>query len=544
MQLKRELDSVTGGKAVPGVALLALAAFAACSRITLEADSDGSATPGDRIVMDDGKKSSDGNKSSDGKVTPGDLVREWTRDSSVRAELGKVDARREGGLTDTAGPVTGWAVSAGGTGLDSAFPIALDGGGNFIVAGPFAGTATIGSTTLTAAGYLQTGLFVAKLAPTGSFLWAVGLQGASDIFGDPGSHLMLSTTGLAVDGAGNVFVAGQFAGTAVFGSTTLTSQGDNDVFVAKLDATGKVLWAVGVGGQGYEAVNRLALDGSGNLTIAGEFATTASFGGTSLTAQGQSDGFVARLDGTGKVVWAVQAASSGNTAAQEEMGIAVGVDVAGNTYASGRFFGTATLGLCTVTAGKKNQADSYVAKLDPSGKCLWASTYSSPIHFLADLLLDGSGNLYLAGGELSNNTVALVVTKVDPSGKFLWAATASSAGGTGGYFVPGSWGLGLVLDAAGDIIVVGLAGDTTTFGALALTSAGDKDAFVAKLDPSGTFVAAELAGGTADDLATSVRSCGTDLCIAGGFGGSVKFGGTTLTSKGGRDAFVWRRPPL
>ena len=332
--------------------------------------------------------------------------------------------------------------------------------------------------------------------------------------------------------------AATFAGKAVFGSTTLTAVGDHDVFVAKLSSTGQVIWATAVGGPGYDAVNNLAVDGSGNVTIAGAFVGTATFGSVNLTAGGGNDGFIARLDGTGKVLWAAQAYSSANTVSQLELAQGLAVDDAGNTYVSGQFFGKATLGTFKLTANvHTGWRDSYVAKLDPSGKFVWASSYSTGISFLFDLVLDPKGNLYLTGG-LEGSYVDVVVAKVDASGKFVWVTTAPN-GVTGA----GAWGLQLALDyASGNIYVVGQAGGTTTFGSKVLTSIGDQDAFVAKLNTSGAFIAAERAGGCQFDGVASVKLCGTDLCIAGWFTGKASFTGNIVTSKGSADAVVWRIP--
>jgi Ca2+-binding RTX toxin-like protein len=110
--------------------------------------------------------------------------------------------------------------------------------------------------------------------------------------------------GIAVDNSGNSYVTGVFSGTATFGpgeanETTLTSAG-SDVFVAKYDSTGALVWAKQAGGTSEDSGQGIAVDGSGNSYVTGQFDGTATFGPgeaneTTLTSDGSSDVFVAKL---------------------------------------------------------------------------------------------------------------------------------------------------------------------------------------------------------------------------------------------------------
>ncbi len=135
-------------------------------------------------------------------------------------------------------------------------------------------------------------VFAAKLSPSGKFLWAVSAGGSGG--DDVGS-------GIAVDNAGNSYVTGGFEGTATFGSTTLTSKGNADIFVSKLSPSGKFLWAVSAGGSGGDGGSGIAVDGSGNSYITGGFEGTATFASTTLTSKGSNDIFMAKLDSGGKL---------------------------------------------------------------------------------------------------------------------------------------------------------------------------------------------------------------------------------------------------
>ena len=75
-----------------------------------------------------------------------------------------------------------------------------------------------------------------------------------------------------------------------FGSTTLTSAGGSDVFVAKLDSVGNFLWAVRSGGTDSDRGERIALDSSGNIYVSGYFSGTSNFGSTTLTSEDRASG--------------------------------------------------------------------------------------------------------------------------------------------------------------------------------------------------------------------------------------------------------------
>ena len=132
-------------------------------------------------------------------------------------------------------PTVSWATSIGGTGTDSGEGIATDSGGNVYVIGKYSGSVTIGSTTLTTVSVGSYDAFVAKYDTSGTVQWAKSIGGMSSEYG----------YGIATDNGGNVYVIGEYQGTATFApGTTLTSaSGTRDAFVAKYDTSGTVQWA-------------------------------------------------------------------------------------------------------------------------------------------------------------------------------------------------------------------------------------------------------------------------------------------------------------
>jgi hypothetical protein len=138
-------------------------------------------------------------------------------------------------------------------------------------------------------------IFVARYDANGALLWATSAGGTES---DQG-------IGIAGDGAGGSVVSGQFFGTARFGAdepneTFLVSAGNTDIFVARYDANGALLWATQAGGTGFDKGNGIAGDGAGGSVVSGQFEGMATFGAgepneATLTSAGDStDIFVAR----------------------------------------------------------------------------------------------------------------------------------------------------------------------------------------------------------------------------------------------------------
>ncbi|MGC9362901.1 MAG: SBBP repeat-containing protein, partial [Candidatus Syntrophosphaera sp.] len=167
------------------------------------------------------------------------------------------------------------------------------------------------------------------------------------------------------DDQGNQYITGSFEETADFGSTTLTSSGNKDIFVAKLDGDGNWLWAKKAGGTAYDYGQGIVLDGSGNVFVTGYFRDVADFGDISLTSNGYDDIFVAKLDPDGNWIWATSAGAASSDSAQD-----ITIDASGNLYITGLFMQSTTIGSTTLTSS--GGSDIFVARMDSGGNWLWA----------------------------------------------------------------------------------------------------------------------------------------------------------------------------
>ncbi len=427
-----------------------------------------------------------------------------------------------------------WAVKAGGIDGDESQSIAIDGNGNQYIIGCFEEIATFGNHTLTTSGGKD--IFVAKLEPSGNWLWAIQAGGTDRDYG----------IDITLDGQGNAWVTGHFEGTASFGSHTMTAIGEYDIFAAKLDPSGNWLWAVQAGGQDFDYGTGIALDGAGNAYLSGYFYGTTTFGTQSLVASGgdsDADIFVAKLDPDGNWLWAVTAGGTDNDA-----GFRIDVDGSGNAFLVGMFKNTASFGSQTLTAS--GDFDAFAAKLDPSGNWLWAAG-AGGIHPDSGygIALEDSGAVYVTGlfmgtatfgshtltASADDTNTDIFVARLDPSGNWLWAARA---GGT-----DHDAGFNIVTDDSGNAWVTGAFSRTATFGSHSLTAGGYFDVFVAKLNPSGNWLWAARAGGTEfdDSYGYGIALDGSDnACVTGYFNGTANFGSHSLITNGYRDIFVAR----
>lgn len=258
------------------------------------------------------------------------------------------------------------------------------------------------------------------------------------------SNLGSGVNATAVDASGNVVVAGYFRGTLTLGSFGLTSAGGRDIFVARLSPAGVWQQAMRAGGTADDEAFAVALEPNGTAVVAGSFTSpTAGFGPTTLTNAGMNDAFVARLNAAGAWVQAVRAGSPDGEGVK-----AVAVDTGGQVVVAGYFSGTgiATFGAFTV-AGAGGRQNIYVARLNAAGT---------------------------------------------------WTQAVSAEGSSGDFVT------GLALDNAGTATVCGTFALSTRFGSLSLTSVGDVDVFVARLNSAGVWTQAAQAGGTSADFANAV----------------------------------------
>lgn len=375
-------------------------------------------------------------------------------------------------------------------------------------------------------------------------------------------------TGIATDPSGNVITIGQFWASVDIdpgaGTTTLTSQGNEDCFIQKLDANGNFLWAGSIGGTLNDYASAIALDASGNIFITGSFYGTTDFdpgvGINNMTSQGAYDGFVLKLDVSGNFLWVRTFDGATGTGLSE--GNSLRVDATGNVYTAGFYEGNVdfdpSAGNYNLTA-QAGGIDIFVQKMDNNGNFLWAKGFGGANNMEGEMTLDAAGNVFITGYYqgtvdfdpgmgISNLTSVFFIDafllKLDANGNFVWV---KEFGGNGA-----EQGRSVVVDPSGNIYVTGYNNSTADFdpgaGVFNLTTGGQGDIFVVKLDINGDFLWAKNTGGTLDENATEIAldTLG-NMYIMGTFVGTADFDPSVnvanITSSGQDDGFILKLDP-
>lgn len=436
-----------------------------------------------------------------------------------------------------------WASSFGGANNEVVTAITSDAGGNLYITGNFESTSlTLGSFTLYNPG--MAGIFTAKLDPSGNVQWLKGATGTgayctgtgicTDINGniiitgyffsslsvsfgpyniinawfteqtftvkyDPagnevwaegaGDYDTDASSAVASDGAGNLYITGFFSGdSSVFDNITIYNTspgtGNPNVFFAKYDPNGAVLWAEAMMGSGFG--NAVTTDAIGNIFFAGNFyGATASAGGIALNGTTGSNSFIVQYNASGTAQWARCTAYAG-----EDIVMSLATDVSGNVYLGGYFEGdTLSFGASSLLNSCDSLADGYLVKLDPNGNPLWArSVGGDSKDVIGSIATDAGGNVYAGGYYMSDSiqlgnhvlynggsyTKDIFMLKCDSSGNMPWI---KSAGGSGSEYFPF-----VTTTTGGDLAITSMFDSPTlTLGNFNLTCWGTNDIFIARL---------------------------------------------------------------
>ena len=361
-----------------------------------------------------------------------------------------------------------WATRAGGFDWDSGSGIAVDNMGNAYVTGYFIMTADFGPYSLTSMGFDD--VFVAKIDKDGNWLW---VNQAGGTHYDGGGK----TT---IDDAGNCYVSGCFMNTAYFGPYSLTTSGLKDGFVAKLDSCGAWQWAKKAGGTSWDYARGITIDEAGNVYVLGDFSGTAHFGSYSLTSIGSNDIFIAKINSNGTWLWASQAGGAnmdvGNAITIDDAGSSYITGIFENVAHFGSYYiqgsGSYDIFVAKINtdgvwqwakkAGGVNYDDGKGITVDNSGNSYVTGGFEGVAYF-------GSDSIISYGGR------DIFVAKIDTIGMWEWV---TNAGG-----ISSDKGSGIALDNEYNCCVTGFFNGISTFGSQIITSNGYYDIFVAKLTP-------------------------------------------------------------
>jgi hypothetical protein len=375
---------------------------------------------------------------------------------------------------------------------------------------------------------------------TGNPTWSRGFNGETD----------QRIRAVAAGADGSVLITGEFSGTIDLGSGPLMSEGGTDLFVAKLDPSGQLLWSLRAGDATDQRGQGIAVDAAGNVLVSGMFEGTMDLGGTTLTSAGSKDVFVAKLDPLGQPLWGK---SFGDAADQLAPGgtpgvMDVAVDDSGNVLLVGTFYGTMDLGGGPLPSEVMDGPGVLVAKLDPSGEHTWSKRfggmeswqYARDLAISTDgVFLTGSfiGALDFGGGALTSAigaedggggpddpSVDGFLVKLNADGEHVWSVSLGDKGQQYSKYVE--------VDAAGDAVIAGSYFSGFELGGTTVEGVAGPDLFLARFNgDSGEATWVKPLPGAGEEY---VYGLGVDpwgnLNVTGYFTEALDFGAGALTS--------------
>lgn len=444
-----------------------------------------------------------------------------------------------------------WAKNLGGSGSQEIVSgVVVDQQGNSYTAGRFSGTVDFdpgpGTLNITSAGLFD--VFVCKLNANGNLVWAKRIGGIGEE--DAGS--------IAIDNSGHIYCAGYFSSTVDFdpgiGTFNLTSVVSGpDAFVVKFDTACNLVWAKKFGANLNDVCTAMAVDTFGNVYSSGFFNGTVDFdpgAGTFTLATASMDAlFLSKLDSNGNFLWARALGGS----AANSIALYGGTSV----YVTGTFAGLYDFdpGAGSFTMNSGGSDNVFVLKLNSAGIFVWAKSMGGTGTDRGESsAIDGQGNIYLTGvfsgtadfdpGAGTYNLVSagswdIFVSKLDALGNLIWA---KRLGGTGS-----DQGFGIALDDSVNVYSTGGFSGTVDFdpgaGTLSLSSTGNSDVYISKLDVNGNFLWAGAFGSVVNDYGNSI-DIGINGAIfsAGDFSQTVDFDPSgniyNITAVQGSDVFI------
>lgn len=426
---------------------------------------------------------------------------------------------------------------------DAGYATKVDPSGNVYVTGAFTGTvdfdpgANVANLTATGVGG---DIYVAKYDGLGNYLWAFRMGGTAP---DEGLALALAPAGvgvyvtgryfmpsqdkaflmlvdamgnvqwtqfisggssncfvhgraIAVDPSGNILLTGSYTWTVDLdpgaGALTYTSNGSTNIYLAKYDPSGNLIWGISAGSTGTDIASGLAIDAAGDIYLTGRFTGTVDFdpgpGVVNRTAT-STDAVVAKYSSAGALLWLN---GFGGTGVDDA--IAVALDPSGNVVVTGAFFSS--------------------MDIDP-----------------------GAGVVNLTSAGLDD----VFLVSFDQNGNFNWGG---AMGGSGA-----DTGRGVAVDAL-EICVTGRFSATADMDPSAAVSnltsvAASQDVFIAQYTFGGSLVAAQGVGGVGPDVGNSIDLYPNgDVVITGPFWNTADFdpnaGMANLTALASGDSYVAR----
>lgn len=425
-----------------------------------------------------------------------------------------------------------WAHKGTSQGYEYGNSIATDDSGNVYITGQIEYiTRFDNGTNIKARGSHD--IFAAKYAPDGTLKW---VQSAGGIGGDVGY-------GIAVDALHNVYVTGEMEKVCYFSPTdSLTSNGGNDIFISKYDSNGQFLWAKSFGSTESDKGYSLITNSNGDIFLTGFYSAHIYFDNIHLSPGGYADIYTMKLNTDGDVQWVKRAIGAGH-----EKGKGITYDQSGNLYVAGYFSGQTTFSGTTIN--NNSVTGGYLVKYDPNGQLIWVKGNCCGESYYESIGIDSDGFLYAAGNFKGTVNIAgttltasgstdILVVKYDSLGNIVWAKKA------GGPFEDNA--CGITVDSVSQMFyITGLVDNNGYFDSFHVSTAGNRDVFIAAYNFNGDCQWVQRYGGTDRDIANGISSDRNgNIVTTGTFVGNATFGNFSLSGNLLTDLYVNKVNPV
>jgi hypothetical protein len=380
-------------------------------------------------------------------------------------------------------PKPDWLTFLGSDQTDALYQITADSSGNIYLIGT--ANASWGNPIRPfSTGTNTSDAFAAKLSPNGVLLWNTFL----------GSDLSDSGLVIAVDQNGAVYISGRSTGT--WGNPLENFSGTSvDLFLAKLDSSGNLIWNTFSGSNEQNTGMALAVDEYQHIYLAGN--SDASWGDPLTGYSAMSDGFLARYTSAGEMEWNTFIGGNGNDAIN---GIAL--TASGDIVVCGK--SDATWG--TPLAAPIDKEDIIVALLDQNGQLQWSTFLGgSSTDIGGKVAADAYGNIFITGYSAGSwgtplhaysGEYDMFAAKLSQNGSLIWNTFSGSP-----YY---DYGTDIVLDRTGQITISGIS--IGSWGNPINLPAGNMDAFAAHFDNTGQLKWNAFFGSPLEDMGMSLSA--------------------------------------
>lgn len=359
-----------------------------------------------------------------------------------------------------------WTKRFGGAGNDGyGLYIKADSMGNSFITGAYSYSAQFDLITLNS-GYVNN-MFLVMLNPTGSIVFANDFQGTNSSVG----------YALEVDRNQNCYLTGYFYNQLFAFPNTVYSNGSHDIFLAKIDGSGNVLWSKRAGGSSYDAGGGVALDDFGNVYITGYFSSTSDFDTVVLNSSGGDDVFVVKYDSSGNFNWISRTFGSGIY----DIGVKIRIQQ-DKICVVGQFEDTMSIGQQTLTS--YGGMDGFISLMDSAGNFLWTKQLGSPGN---DRFSDAAfvANNEIVASAWINQTAFLDNTLINVFNKSGVVSWFDYNGNVISYKQSSNMAKNsfnaLCTNVSNEILVAGAMEDTLQLDSIKLTSFGLADMIIGKI---------------------------------------------------------------